>query len=222
MNLNLFQSQMNIKILFKILQVLYDVHPEAIENVSVTSDLHTFPQEVQAFIDAQLRYASLAREHNILTTPDENGQLPLHVALRDNVTLGSIKLLVKGNPSAVSVQDNRGMMPLHIACKYHESASVVQYLLDLDPTGLQSRDLDGNSVLHHACCGGKHETITLLLEKYNFTVSTPNSNKQLPIDLLLQSEAVSDKESIAHNNSIFRLCNQQHVQNCCFGGFPHI
>lgn len=99
----------------KILQVLYDAHPEAMENVSVTSDLPTFPQEVQAFIDAQLHYASLAREHHILTTPDENGQLPLHVALRDNVTFGSIKLLVKGNPSAVSVQDNRGMMPLHIA-----------------------------------------------------------------------------------------------------------
>ena len=190
----------------KILQLLYDVHPEAMEHVSVTSNLDRFPQEVQAFIVSQLHYAFLAREHPVLTTPDENEQLPLHVALRDNVTFGSIKLLVKGNPSAVSVPDNRGMMPLHIACKHHESASVVQYLLDLDPTSLQSRDVDDNTALHHACCGAKYDTIALLLEKYSVvSVSNPNSSKLLPIDLLLGSKAVSDRESIAYTESIFRL-----------------
>ena len=36
-----------------------------------------------------------------MTTPDEKGQLPLHTALQNNATLGSIKLLVKGNDSVL-------------------------------------------------------------------------------------------------------------------------
>ena len=76
-----------------------------------------------------------------MTTPDENGQLPLHAALQNNVTLGSIKLLVKGNPSAVQSPDNSGALPLHIACQHHESSlSVVEYLLDLDATTLHAED----------------------------------------------------------------------------------
>ena len=48
----------------------------------------------------------------IMTTLDENGQLPLHRALKDNATFGSIKLLVKGNPSALRVMDNSYALPL--------------------------------------------------------------------------------------------------------------
>eukprot|EP00984_Skeletonema_dohrnii_P010322 scaffold4008_cov85-Skeletonema_dohrnii-CCMP3373.AAC.2 len=61
-----------------------------------------------------------------MTTPDGNGQLPLHTALQSNVRLGSIKLLVKGNPPALQSTDNSGSLPLHIACAHHDSASVVQ------------------------------------------------------------------------------------------------
>jgi ankyrin repeat protein len=101
-----------------------------------------------------------------MTTPDENGQLPLHAALQNNVTLGSIKLLVKGNPSAVQSPDNSGALPLHIACQHHESSlSVVEYLLDLDATTLHAEDRFGNTTLHYACHGAKYATIALLLDK---------------------------------------------------------
>lgn len=44
----------------KILQTLYDAHPEAIENNKVTSNVGRFCQEVQTFINTQLTYARQA------------------------------------------------------------------------------------------------------------------------------------------------------------------
>ena len=148
---------------FKVLQILYDTYPEAIDEVA--SDVGEFCAEVQTFINARLTYARQARDHHLMTTRDENGQLPLHRALRDNNTLGSTKLLVKGNPSAISCADNIGMMPLHVACQHHESPSVIEYLINLDPTSLHRKDLDDNTALHYACRGANHKIITLLLEK---------------------------------------------------------
>ena len=145
-----------------------------------------------------------ARDLRLKTTPDENGQLPLHRALRDNVTLGSIKLLVNGNPSAVQTIDNSGALPLHIACQHHDSASVVQYLLGLHATTLRAMDSDNNTVLHYVCRGAKHNTIALLLEKYG-AVSVSKRNDKLPIDLLLESDEVRDREGIEYTESVFRL-----------------
>jgi len=137
---------------------------------------------------------------------DENGQLPLHKALRDNVCLGSIKLLVKGNPSSISCADGTGMIPLHVACQQHESASVTEYLINIDPTSLHRKDLDDNTALHYACRGANHAIIALLTEKYGaVSVSKRNAHGQLPIDLLFASREVSDRESVEYTESIFRL-----------------
>jgi ankyrin repeat protein len=120
-----------------------------------------------------------------MTTPDESGQLPLHRALRDNVTLGSIKLLVRGNPSAVQTSDNSGALPLLIACQYHDSAKVVQYLIGLVKINFNAVDREGNSLLHYACHGAKYNTIALLLNEYDaVSVSKRNAQNKLPIDLL--------------------------------------
>ncbi len=142
-----------------------------------------------------------------MATPDENGQLPLHKAFQNNdITLGSTKLLVKGNPSAVQTLDSDGALPLHLACLHQDCARIVEYLIDLDPTTLRTFDGKGNTALHYACCGAKYETIALLLGKYDgVSVSKRNMNNQLPIDLLYESEAVSDRDSIEYIESIYRL-----------------
>ena len=141
-----------------------------------------------------------------MTTRDENGQLPLHIALCMEVRLGSIKLLVKGNPSAVRTPDGNGALPLHLACLHYDDACIVEYLINLDPTSLRAVDGEGNTALHYACRGAKYDTIVLLLGKYDgVSVSKRNMNNQLPIDLLYESEAAGDKESIEYTESIFRL-----------------
>ena len=193
-----------------VLQILYDLYPEAIESNEVTSNVTSFHREIQTFINTQLTYARQARDRTIMTTRDENGQLPLHKALLSNdITLGSIKLLVKGNPSAVQTPDNGGALPLHLASQRSESAisiSIVKYLLGLDPTSLGVVDEQGNTALHYACRGAKPKMIVLLTKTYG-ALSKRNSCNELPIHLLLLSNEVSDREGIEYTDtdSIFRL-----------------
>jgi len=141
-----------------------------------------------------------------MMTPDDNGQLPLHTALQHNVRLGSIKLLVKGNPSAIRNIDINFALPLHVACQHHSSAAVIQYLVGLDTSILDAIDRQGNTALHYACRGAKYDNIALLLEKYDaVSVSKRNAHGKLPIDLLWESSAVEDRESIEYTESVFRL-----------------
>jgi len=189
-----------------IIKLLYDAHPEAIEDYELAIDLDDFHQQVQTFINSQLVYARQAEDHRQMTTPDEMGQLPLHTALQNNVTLGSVKLLVKGNPPAVQSPDNSGALPLHVACEHHDCARVVQYLVGLDGTTLNSVNREENTALHLACRGAKYEIIAMLLETYDaLSVSKQNIHNKLPIDLLWESSGVQDRGSIEYTESVFQL-----------------
>eukprot|EP00984_Skeletonema_dohrnii_P015882 scaffold6968_cov185-Skeletonema_dohrnii-CCMP3373.AAC.1 len=127
----------NIEAALEMIKVIYDAHPEAIEDSRIVSTFQYFHQQVQTFLNTQLVYSRQARDHRLMMTPDVNGQLPLHTALQSNVRLGSIKLLVKGNPSAIRTFDRSGVIPLQVACRYHDS-TVVQYLVGLDTTTLDA------------------------------------------------------------------------------------
>ena len=143
--------------------------------------------EVVEFLETQLAYAHKAQDTSRMYALDCNGWLPLHHALRDNATLGAIiKLLVKGNRSALTVIDNLGATPLHIACTY-SSAGVVEYLLEVDDRLLHHCDQKKNSVLHNACQGGNCEVVKLLIERNVPSVSERNTDNKLPIQLLLES-----------------------------------
>ena len=76
-----------------------------------------------------------------------------------------------------------------------------------DPSTLDAVDGEGNTALHLACRGAKHDTIALLLEKYDaVSVSKRNAHGELPIDLLWESiSAVGDRESIEYTESVYRL-----------------
>eukprot|EP00984_Skeletonema_dohrnii_P009537 scaffold3651_cov128-Skeletonema_dohrnii-CCMP3373.AAC.4 len=196
----------NIHVAFEIIQLIYDAHPEAIEDDEMVSDIHEFHEQVQAFINGELVYSRKAKDHRLMTTPDDNGQLPLHTALQSNARLGSIKLLLKGNPPALQTPDNSGTLPLHVACQLHDSVNVIQYLVGLDATTLDAVDHEGNSALHLACRSAKYKTIALLLETYDaVSVSKQNAYGKLPIDLLWESNEVEDRESVEYTESVFRL-----------------
>ena len=161
---------------------------------------------MQSFLNGELVYSRQAKNFRQMMTPDDNGQLPLHKALQNNVRLCSIKLLVKGNPSAIRNVDANFAMPLHVACQHHSSAAVIQYLVGLDTSILDAVDRERNTALHYACRGAKYENIALLLEKYDaVSVSKRNAHGKLPIDVLWESSAVEDRESIEYTESVFRL-----------------
>ncbi len=88
----------------------------------------------------------------------------------------------------------------------HESTSVVQYLVELDASTLEAVDDDNNTALHYACRGAKYETIALMLGKFDaVSVSRRNAQKKLPIDLLWESNEVSDRESVEYTEVFFQL-----------------
>ena len=189
-----------------IITTIYDAHPEAIDDNRVVSTIQRYHQQVQEFLNSQLVYSRQAKDHRLMTTPDENGQLPLHTALRNNVRLGSIKLLVKGNPPALQTPDDSGALPLHVACQHHNSADVIQYLIGLDTTTIDAVDKEGDTALHITCRSARHETITMLLDKYDaVSVSKRNANGKLPIDLLWDCNEVLDRDSVEYTESVFRL-----------------
>ena len=188
------------------INAIYDVHPEAIQDDEITGNIQECHQQVQAFLNTQLVYARQAIDHRQMTTPDGNGQLPLHRALQNNVRLGSIKLLVRGNPHALQSPDNNGALPLHIACQHHDSTDVVRYLIGLDTIALSTVDGDGNTALHYACRGTKYDTIATLLGDHDaVSVSRQNAHGKLPIDLLWGSSAVEDRDGREYVEIIFRL-----------------
>eukprot|EP00986_Skeletonema_menzelii_P001121 scaffold304_cov80-Skeletonema_menzelii.AAC.15 len=196
----------NIETGIQLIKVLFDAHPEAIEDNRIASNINRSHQQVQAFINREIVYARQANDHRLMMTTDDHGQLPLHRALQNNVRLGSIKLLVKGNPSALRLLENNFALPLHIACQHHDSARVVQHLLSLDEAALDAVDRQGNTALHYACRGAKHDTISLLLENYDAaSVSKRNTNDKLPIDLLWECNAISNTESVEYTGSVFKL-----------------
>ena len=197
----------NIGEAIQIIKAIFDAHPEAIEHRRIAQNIQRYHQKIQAFINSELVYARQAQDRILMTTPDVyHGWLPLHTALQNNVRLGSIKLLVKGNPAAVQYPDNSGALPLHVACQHHDCVSVIQYLLSLDEAVFNAVDRQGNTTLHYACCGAKHDTIALLLEKYDAaSVSKRNAHGKLPIDLLWGSNEANDRESLEYTGSVFQL-----------------
>ncbi|KAK1734101.1 ankyrin repeat domain-containing protein [Skeletonema marinoi] len=196
----------NIHAGLEIIEEIYDAYPEAIEDDTIASNIHRYHQQEQSFLNGESVYSRQAKNFRQMMTPDDNGQLPLHTALQHNVRLGSIKLLVKGNPSAIRNIDINFALPLHVACQHHSSAAVIQYLVGLDTSILDAIDRQGNTALHYACRGAKYENIALLLEKYDaVSVSKRNAHGKLPIDVLWESSAVEDRESIEYTESVFRL-----------------
>ena len=198
----------NIEAGIQIIKILFDVHPVAIELHNRNStDIQLYHEQVQSFINGELVYARQAGDHRLMITTDDNGQLPLHRALQNNVRLGSIKLLMKGNPSAVRSVDDRGAFPLHVACEHHDSTNVVDYILGLSPHITRDAiDSRGNTTLHCACRGAKYDTIALLVEKYGaVSITKRNTQGKLPIDMLWESNEVGDRESVEYMGSVFQL-----------------
>eukprot|EP00579_Thalassiosira_antarctica_P009876 CAMPEP_0201917590 /NCGR_PEP_ID=MMETSP0903-20130614/6949_1 /ASSEMBLY_ACC=CAM_ASM_000552 /TAXON_ID=420261 /ORGANISM="Thalassiosira antarctica, Strain CCMP982" /LENGTH=151 /DNA_ID=CAMNT_0048453677 /DNA_START=27 /DNA_END=479 /DNA_ORIENTATION=- len=135
--------------------------------------------KVVIFLETQLVYARKAQDVSAMTTLDCNGWLPLHHALYNNASIGAIKLLVKGNPSAIRVADYQLSFPLHISCEF-STADVVQFLVELDDSSLNVCDLSKDSPLHYACRGGKCDVVKFLLESRVPSVSERNGNNKLP------------------------------------------
>ena len=185
------------------MELIFDAHPEVIfakdrNGRDLIDTARSGSPGIVAFLQTQLSYAMKVEDELAMTTPNENGKLLLHHALGSNASLGTIKLLMKGTPSALQVQvaDNEGMIPLHIACQFG-TVDIVQPLVGLNVGCLVVCGAKKDVPLHYACRGGNCDTVMYLLETQAMTVSKRNAVEKLPIHPLCEAdEAVVDRGSI--------------------------
>ena len=165
-------------------------------------------RKMMAFISNQMIFARQAQDRNVMRTP-VHGMLPLHKAIRENAPLGTVKLLVKGNPEAIDIPDNiNGMLPLDIASMVG-TVGAVKYLAELSPDRLNACDMNKNYPLHHACQGVNCEVISYLLETPMSSVSERNVDGMLPIHLFCEFASCAPDEDedddTKYTDTIWRL-----------------
>jgi len=196
-------------------KVLYDAYPEAIG--AVDHDGRTLldlargndrqRQErnasVISFLEKELVYVQQSRDMMYMTLPDEEGYLPLHRALlQGDITLGSIKLLVRGNLSALQVVDRNGVRPIHIACR-NATVGIVKFLMEA-PNGLDVCDTNKNYPIHYACRAANFDVIQYLVKR-NTPVSERNADNKLPFHLLLEYDDEQVRKSPAFTEACWHL-----------------
>ena len=178
----------------KVVQPLFDAYPEGIHTndrdgntpLDLARELAAQNQNnstVVNFLEAQLAFVR------------DMSAINLHYALRNNASLGSIKLLVRGNPAMLQAADHQGILPLHVACEF-STADVVQFLVEHDGSCLNAFDESKNSPLHYACGGGNCGVVKYLLEGCISSVSERNADNKLPIHLLCDV----DREKVDHDS----------------------
>ena len=193
-------------------RALYDAYPLAILVGEYKEDRY----DVRDFKQKQHEYAMKAKDKTVMTTADEEGWLPFHHALKDKAPLGSIKLLLGGNPNALHTTVQKGVHPLHIASEY-SSAKVIEFLLEEVHGMLNKCDVNGDSLLHYACRSANVEVIKYLVAEQSVpSVSEINAANKLPVHLLLQceNEAV-DRESPEFIDACWHLfrANPESIQS---------
>ena len=152
---------------------------------------HTKQDIVIDFLETQQEYVIKAKDCKALGTIDKRGRVPLFHALQNNGALGSIKMLVKMNPSSVRVTDDEGVYPLQVACEF-STLDVVQYLVEQYGRCLSVSDDKWNSPLHYACRGGNVAVVKYLLDLKKDLVTARNIDKELPFHLFCISSATDN------------------------------
>lgn len=202
----------------ELVRILFDSCPTAIRLSDIGSFFQahdsTAQQDPRARVVLHPSVMEFLAYHRVFTLPFNElkeiyGPYPLHSIIMKNECLGSIKLLVKGNPAALQIPNDDGVIPLHLAVQHHHSIEVIQFLMKFDRSTLIMTDSEGNTALHHACRGARYDIVTLLLKWYGaVSVSKQNLKGELPIDLLLfraDSDSTLDNESTRYTSTVYHL-----------------
>lgn len=79
---------------------------------------------------------------------DKNGNIPLHIAIRNSAPTEVIKFLIEAFPRGASIRDSDNLFPLHSALMRNASATVIRELLEAYPLAIRLHDNRGEIPLH--------------------------------------------------------------------------
>ena len=144
---------------------------------------------------------------------DDNGYLPLHIALKCskgrtwNLTLELVKLLINHSPESIitAIESSSGALPLHLACQLTNNparintndsisssiADIVQYIIDCYPDAIQYRDNNGSFPLNYAMEMAENdeqndEVVEKLVKAYPVILSFADDDGRLPLHRILK------------------------------------
>jgi ankyrin repeat protein len=144
-----------------------------------------------------------------LKAKDPNGDLPLHLALRDDGAVRSsrsledIVQLIDGYPEAVSIQDKERELPIHYALRSRSNAAIVNRLLDCYPDCLRVADKEKDLPLHRALeatavSGSYDDVIIRMVRMYPDGCKKKNRLGDMPLhDAVRTGKAIAVIEALA-------------------------
>lgn len=109
----------------------------------------------------------LAESPDEVCVPDEERNLPIHVACRSGVNVEVIQYLAEDWPESLRWTNRGGSVPLHTACSNQPSSAVIHYLITSWPTATNVANNYGWLPLHCACAYGASSEIISLLVRSN-------------------------------------------------------
>jgi hypothetical protein len=132
-------------------------------------------QVISAIMDADQR--------NMLTIVDDNGDLPIHQAIKLGAPDDTILAVLHGWVDAAKSKDKSGYLPLHLAVKHASSASAIVGIVQAWPEATQHVDKNGDLPLHQALnFAAPPEAVLEILNAWTVAAMLKNQeNDKLPI-----------------------------------------
>ena len=100
---------------------------------------------------------------------DDEGDHPLHTAIKHQVPSRVVEIILQSYPKASAIKDEYGYLPIHLAAMYNYPMNVFELLLEYYPLGMDESDPDGLSSLHLAIKYKCNDEVILYLVKKNYS-----------------------------------------------------
>lgn len=124
-----------------------------------------------------------------LSVKNENGDLPLHIAIRNGYRFSVVAPIFQEYPKAAEVRNNDGYLPLHMALDYGASLDTIRMLLRSYPKAAQIQDKNGDLPLHIAI---RNEFSSFLVEvifqEFPKAAKVHNNIGLLPLHIALDKD----------------------------------
>ena len=183
----------------EMINLLFDAYPEAINGAislaeAVRLTENRFLPAVDDFLAAQGQYVELASNIQRITTLDDNGYLPLHIALHEGARLGAIKLLIQAAPSTLLTPSINGNIALHEACRLRNYDVIDLLVIEYPTAQVYARNTLGELPLQVLLANGDDEQENVRYLSSIFLLLRANPPTEVPMndmDMNLVSEFAS-------------------------------
>jgi ankyrin repeat protein len=124
-----------------------------------------------------------------LSVKDRNGDLPLHIALRNAYSFTVVELIFLEYPKAAEVQNNDGYLPLHIALDNGASSDTIRMLFKSYPKAARIQDKNGDLPLHIALRNEISSCVVKdVFQEYPKAAKVHNNIGLLPLHIALEKD----------------------------------